>query len=266
MATLEDFEDGVEDATYDDRIGDGWTVNANNRSSGFSPPVYRSLPDATNNVPPADIGGTMGIRYDGSSAWGLAVEFDECAGLGGYFFSDSTGDGGAPVIGLQVTIGFVNELAIGNFTVKRRDDELLINEFYDDLTTVIDNDSTVALSDFIDAGGGPEISGLWLEISFTRADGWRVRDATTGNTLASGAYPWAISPSAPWDLSMVPNIDGPFGLAGSTMVYADNIYGFAGFGAPFTRLFPRDDGLGMSGAPRIWPPPKNSNRVIGGLP
>lgn len=34
--------------------------------------------------------------------------------------------------------------------------------------------------------------------------------------------------------------------------------------SPVVRLFPRDDGRGMSSAPRIWPQPKGRSRIIGG--
>lgn len=35
-------------------------------------------------------------------------------------------------------------------------------------------------------------------------------------------------------------------------------------GSPVCRLYPRDDGRGMSSAPRIWPRPKGTSRIIGG--
>lgn len=39
---------------------------------------------------------------------------------------------------------------------------------------------------------------------------------------------------------------------------------FVATDTPVVRLYPRDDGRGMSSAPRIWPPAKGRSRVIGG--
>lgn len=263
MATLEDFESGTADDAYSETVGDGWTVQALNRSTGFSPPVYRPLPDPDTTVPPAAIPTTQGLRFNGSSAWALSVDYEICAGLGGYFFSDAAGPGAPAASSLIVSIGFVNEQAAGSITVDRRGSTLNINEFYDDLVTYVDNDSTVELTDFLDTGG-LTLSGVWLEVSLHKSGGWDVKDATTGATLAHGDYPYAIPRGAPWDLNMQPNSSGPSGATGSVVVYADDLYGFAGsLTAPAVRLYPRDDGRGMSSAPRIWPMPK-SNRIIGG--
>lgn len=263
MATLEDFESGSVDDAYSETVGDGWTVQAINRSTGFAQPTFRPLPDPDTTVPPASISTTQGVRFNGSSAWSLAVDYEVCAGLGGYFYSDAAAPGAPAASSLIVSIGFVNEQAAGSLLVDRRGNTLHINEFYDDLSTYVDNDSTVTLTDFLDTGGETP-SGVWLEVSLTKSGGWDVKNGTTGATLAHGAYPYAIPRGAPWDLSMQPNSSGPSGASGSVVVYADNVYGFAGsLTAPAVRMFPREDGRGMSSAPRIHPAPR-SGRIIGG--
>ncbi|WP_182377902.1 hypothetical protein [Nocardioides sp. WS12] len=260
MAILEDFEGGTVDDLYDETAGDGWTVQALNRTSGFAQPTYRPLPDPTWSIPaPPGVAGDQGLAFTGSSAWALSVDYAICAGLGGFFYSDQAGAGGSSSSSLIVSIGFVNEQAAGSITVDRRGDELRINEFYDDLVTYVDNDSTVVL-------GGTFPRPVWLEINLLRTGGWTIRDVDADVVLAHGDYPYLIPASAPWDLNMQPNQSGPGGPSGSIRVMADDIYGFDGSSvAPAVRLFPRDDGRGMSSAPRIWPPPK-ANRVIGGYP
>lgn len=264
MALLEDFEGGAVDDVYVETNGDGWTVQAVNRSTGFAAPVLRPLPDPVQDIPPAAIATTQGLAFVGTSAFGLSVDYEVSLGLGGYFYSDAGGAGGSTSLSLQVSIGFTTPNIIGSITVERRGTTLHLTEFYDDLTTYIDNETTVELTDFLPSETLPVPSGVWLEVSFVRGSGWVVRDATTSALLASGAYPWSIPPGAPWALNAVPNSSGPSGLAGSNRVYMDNIYGFAGNTvAPAIRLFPRSDGRGMSSAPRIHPAP-SSQRVIGG--
>lgn len=266
MAILEDFEAGTVDDAYSETVGTGWTVQALNRTTGFAQPTFRPLPDPIADIPPADIDTTEGLAFLGTSAWALSVDYGVCAGLGGYFFSDAGGAGGSSASSLIVQIGFSNVQAAGSITIDRRGDTLHINEFYDNLVDYVDNDSTVTLTDFLDTSGLLVPSGVWLEISLTRANGWDIRDATTGTLLAHGDYPWTIPTGAPWDLNAQPNSSGPSGPAGSHRVYVDNIYGFAGSLASACRLYPRDDGHGMSSAPRHWPPAKGRSRIIGGYP
>lgn len=261
---LESFEGGTTDNVYDSTVGDGWTVTAINRTSGFAQPVYRPLPDPLYLTPaPATPGEGMGLGFVGSSAWALGISYSSCAGLGGYFFSDSNGAGGWSAMAMDVLISFNNVAAAGSVAVSRYGHDLEIRELYDDLETVVDQTTTVTLTDFVDTGGF-EPSGAWLEISFHESSGWNVRNGRTGSLIAHGDYPWSIPPGAAWSLNYRPNADGPSGPSGSVRGAVDNLYGWPGSAAAAAvRLFPRDDGRGMSSAPRIHPAPR-SGRVIGG--
>lgn len=262
MAILENFEDGTVDDFYDATVGDGWSVNANNRTSGFAQPRFRPLPDPVNGIPAAAPGTTQGLRFIGSSAWALAIDYAESSGLGGYFYSDSGGAGGFSSVAMSVAIGFTASAALGSITVERRGNTLHLTEFYDDGDTYVSNETSVELSDFIpDANTGA----VWFEISFRKGAGWYVRNAMSGATLASSGYPWAIPAGASWELFYAPNASGPSGPSGSVSGAVDDLYGWSGATGPAVRLYPRDDARGSGSAPRLQPTTKNV-RLVGDIP
>lgn len=103
----------------------------------------------------------------------------------------------------------------------------------------------------------------WHRMTWGPSGDWSV--ATLGGTvLASGSLP-----EVPADGTLEARVEA----SNYTFVPGDPAYYGAGAlvddlsvwiaGSPAIRMFPRDDGRGMSSAPRIWPAPK-SQRIIGG--
>lgn len=107
--------------------------------------------------------------------------------------------------------------------------------------------------------------GSTIEVEWSSAAG-------TLTTTVNGALLWSRSVAVPLNGEpfievsaegryLIIGTDDEFMDAGSMLV--DDLWFEAG--APAIRMFPRDDGLGMSSAPRIWPVPK-ARRVIGAMP
>lgn len=74
---------------------------------------------------------------------------------------------------------------------------------------------------------------------------------TSGSPTNDG-QPYGGGGGGGWVLS-----DGGDGGSGAVFITYARIQ-------PVVRLYPRDDGRGMSSAPRIWPRPKGTSRIIGG--
>lgn len=123
-------------------------------------------------------------------------------------------------------------------------------------------DGRIALAERVDGFYEPDVAdlgeipwGQWLRFSVRPGVSWALKDAG-GADLASGTTP--VLPIASEGYGI--NVDCR-AVDGELLV--DDAFDITGPG-PVVRLFPRDDGRGMSSAPRIWPP-SASQRVIGGL-
>lgn len=102
--------------------------------------------------------------------------------------------------------------------------------------------------------------GTWYDVALLDTGYWCL--STGGTTVLEGNV--GSRPPGTWYMQAsagkTASVDG--GEPGAVQVDAMWLYGIAG--APVCRLYPRDDGRGMSSAPRIWPRPKGTSRIIGG--
>jgi hypothetical protein len=102
----------------------------------------------------------------------------------------------------------------------------------------------------------PYVADRWMQLSLAPSGTWTVTDAS-GGTLMSGSI--TAAEASPYDAFV---FFAQAGTAGAAIV--DDVWLWWD-GGPAVRLYPRDDGRGMSSAPRLWPPQKN-RRIIGGYP
>lgn len=271
LTLFEDFEDGAVDALYPGKTGtggvDSWSVSPNNRSTGFGAPRYRPSPDTTNNIQAAPgVPGSQALAFVGNSAYSLQVAHHISDGLGGYFYSNSAGPGGGVTSSGAIQVQWLDNYANqgGSVTVNRIGAVLQVGLIWFREAEYETGSQSVTVTDFLPVSG-LTASGLWLEVRFHRTEGWSVRDAATGSTLAGGAYPWSIpAVGLDWDLSYFPNSSGPAGAAGSSRTVVDQLYGYPGRDrvASAVRKYPRDDEYGYSGGRRLYPPPRLA-RIIG---
>ena len=93
----------------------------------------------------------------------------------------------------------------------------------------------------------------WLYVSLEPGGRWEV--GTEGAVIATGVEPVFDTSIRTWTFIY-------FGAVDDGITLVDDIW--VAYGPPVVRLYPRDDGRGMSSAPRIIPAAKGRSRVIGG--
>lgn len=263
MATLEDFEEyeasgdfgGVGDETvrYTGKTGTGWSIGVSG-SPSTAPFIMDygdliAVPDVM--IPPLPHGGG-GNNYLFFGAFQtshtLTTEIDTGDGLGCWWLSSW------PVAGTSQTFSitwFGNPEFGGIRVVNGPGDSLVVTEWYDDGDNYFETDTETTSPA---GGGGDTFHWLWADIMLRRGEGWSVSNPG-GSVIVAGDYDWTIPPNVFWRSQFTSN---------GALHAVDNIYGWpTSTTAPAVRLYPRDDGRGMSSAPRIWPMPK-SNRIIGG--
>lgn len=101
----------------------------------------------------------------------------------------------------------------------------------------------------------------WLNVKMNPSGDWSIGHDDAA-PLYAGTFPF--SPTADSSGFFLSTVDGQEDDNESAELLVDHIAVWLEGVAPVVRLFPRDDGRGMSSAPRIWPP-SASQRVIGGL-
>jgi hypothetical protein len=260
MAVLEDFEayegSGDYQATpnrYDGKTGDGWGIST--AGTFDQRPMIRGYTDLTNFFTPAPAGGgDKGLWFQPFASGNVVtVDYDPCSGLGLWLFQNYNTT--AAVDANPVAISWASETLAGGINVAVNNGDLVVVQWYDDGDYDEVTSTTPAPTTPLDED--PVWCGAWMDIGLRRGDGWWVRDLEGGTYLAA-SYPWTIpAGSLSWSLSCEQE-----NSSNRTMV--DTIYGYPGSNSrPAVRMFPRDDGRGMSSAPRIHPAPK-SGRIIGG--
>ena len=103
-------------------------------------------------------------------------------------------------------------------------------------------------------GGGAFPTNTWLKLELQPGGAWSLSSA--GGAILSGTAP--VPPTDTEKLTWA-----AYAPENGNEVLVDDISVFLTT-RPVVRLYPRDDGRGMSSAPRIWPRPKGRSRVIGG--
>jgi hypothetical protein len=106
-------------------------------------------------------------------------------------------------------------------------------------------------------GSTPYVANRWTQFQLSPAGTWSLTDQG-GSTLMAGAI--AGASASPYESLAF------LAQAGTTpgSLVIDDVWLWWD-GGPAVRLYPRDDGRGMSSAPRLWPPPKN-RRIVGNYP
>lgn len=105
-------------------------------------------------------------------------------------------------------------------------------------------------------GTVPVILNQWLYLSMSPAGAWSF--GTAGGTLLSGSV------TAPADGNFSAFTWTAYAQNSPAQMVVDDVWlWWRDLDGPVVRLYPRDDGRGMSSAPRIFPLPK-SGRIIGG--
>lgn len=261
MEILEDFEayegSGDFEATptrYEGLTGDGWLIGTNGGPT--TRPFIREYDAPTNFVvpKPPGVGGNKHLFFGPvQNGLSLSANYAFGGGFGVWAYSTHPSTGSAQHD--PVSIQWAGSSAAGGIEVAQQGSSIRVLQWFDDGTyveTVSTYDAPITVPD-------PEESiwgWTWLDISFSRADGWTIRDPFTG-VVAAGAYSWSVPSAAEWLLSCQ--------FTNGSSMALDNIYAWAGSMATAVRLYPRDDALGMSSAPRHWPSPK-SQRIIGRIP
>lgn len=260
MAILEDFEEYEPDGTldpavrYDGKAGPDWGVST---AGTFSQrPIIRNYDAATPFTTPTPAGGgTTGVWFQPFVVGNfVTVDYDPCSGLGLWLFHNY--NSATAIDSNPLAISWAGVDAAGGINVAINAGQIVVMQWYDDGTYDETTSTTAAPTDpLVDADAG--WYGAWMDISLRRGSGWAVRNID-GTVYLAADFPWPIAQAASWSLSCEQRES-----ANRTMV--DNVYGFPGNEAkPVTRLYPRDDGRGMSSAPRVWPPSR-ANRIIGGF-
>lgn len=101
------------------------------------------------------------------------------------------------------------------------------------------------------------VSNRWMQLHLAPSGTWTLTDPG-GTTLMTGTVTAAAD--SPYDSFVF------FAQSGSSpgSALVDDVWLWWQADGPVVRLYPRDDGRGMSSAPRIWPHLKGRSRIIGG--
>lgn len=104
----------------------------------------------------------------------------------------------------------------------------------------------------------PYVADRWMHLTLSPGGTWVLADPA-GVTLMSGSV--AAAEASPYEHFTF------FAQAGSTpgAAIVDDVTLWWQADGPVVRLYPRDDGRGMSSAPRIIPAAKGRSRIIGGF-